>query len=89
LSDVVSELITAQRKRLLASILGHAEREIYPDLTPEQQGRFRDKVLTSVGVFSDFTLDCVRAANKDWTVNEDAMRVLHHISNQVTKLGES
>lgn len=86
MADVITELISEQRKRLVASILGHAEREIYADLTPEQRAGLRKKVLESVGVFSDFALDCVRASTKDWTVNEEALRVLNQVSRDVSRL---
>lgn len=82
MSDVVTELVGEQRRRLVGSILGFMEREIYPDLTPLQQAQVRKKVLTSVGVFSDFTLDCIRACNKGWVVNEEALRLLHQINAQ-------
>lgn len=84
MSDVVTELVAEQRRRLVGSILGFMEREIYPDLTVQQQVAVRKKVLTSVGVFSDFTLDCIRACNKGWVVNEEAMRLLNAINDQVS-----
>lgn len=84
--DVVTAMIARQRRRLIASILGHAERELYEDLTEEQQKAFRKKVITSVGVFADFAMDVVRSANEGYWVNEDAMTLLADISEQVRNL---
>jgi hypothetical protein len=85
MSDILADLAGEQRARLVGSVLGHAEREVYPQLTPQQRKAFRDKVLACVGVYHDFVLDCLRAANKGSVVNEEAMRLLGDIHRQLTK----
>lgn len=85
MADIVTDLIGRQRRRLIATILGHCEREVYGDLTKAQQEKLREVVLTAVGTYSDFTLDCIRSANDGWVVNEDALRLLHRISEQTKR----
>lgn len=87
-NDVVTQMIARQRRRLIASILGHAERELYDDLTQGQQEAFRKKVITSVGVFADFAIDATRSANEGYWVNEEAMKLLADLSEQVRNLTE-
>ena len=86
MADPVVAIIGEQRKRLVGAILGHAEREIYADLTEEQQRAFRAKVLTSASVFSDFVIDVVRGISQGMYVNEDAMRMLAEINAQVRNI---
>lgn len=87
-SDPVVAIIAEQRKRLIGAILGHAERELYPDLTAEQQHAFRAKVLSAAGAFGDFTIDVVRGVSQGAWVNDDAMRLLGDISAQVRNLAK-
>lgn len=87
---IVESLLAQHRSRLVGSIMQHAEREIYPSLTPAQRQAFRTKVLGSVGVFYDFTLDTVRAMNTQAAtegvqLNEVAMRMLGEIHGAITK----
>ena len=83
MADPVVETIGNQRRRLVATILGHAEREIYPSLTQEQQLAFRAKVLQSTSAFSDFVIDTVRASSQGgiW-INEDVVELLATITAQ-------
>lgn len=86
MADPVVAIVYEQRKRLIGAILGHAERELYPDLTEEQQRAFRQKVLTSAGAFSDFVIDVVRGVSQGAYVNDEAMRLLADINTQVRNL---
>lgn len=86
MSDPVVAIISEQRKRLVGSILGHAERELYADLTEGQQRAFRQKVLTSAGAFGDFVIDVVRGVSANHWVNDEAMQLLADISTQVRNL---
>lgn len=88
MSGIVERLLQEQRGRLVASIMQHAEREIYPKLTVQQQVAFRRKVLESVGVFYDFCRDALRASSavsesEGVAINEEAMRLLGEIHRQV------
>jgi hypothetical protein len=83
MSDFAVKLAAEQRGRLVGSILGHAEREIYPKLNAAERKAFREKVLASVGVYHDFVLDCLRASADGAVVNEEAMALLHGIHSAV------
>lgn len=83
MSDFAAKLAGEQRARLVSSILSHAEREIYPQLSAAQRKAFREKVLASVGVYHDFILDCLRASSDGAVVNEEAMRLLQGIHSAV------
>lgn len=86
--DIYLELVRGQRRRMTGAILGHLEREVYPLLTAEQREATRQKVLDSVGVFSDFVVDCLRGASKGALINEDAVRMLDQISRGVRALDQ-
>lgn len=89
MADPVIAIISEQRKRLVGAILGHAERELYADLTEEQQRAFRAKVLTSASAFGDFVIDVVRGISQGMYLNEDAMRMLAEINAQVRNINAS
>lgn len=82
----MARLIAERRKRLVASILGHAEREFWPQLRPEQREAFRQKVLSSVDEFSDLTRDILKVVSNDVVVNEHALELLERLHRDVTSL---
>lgn len=86
MSDPVVEIIGLQRRRLVGAILGHAEREFYPDLTEDQQKAFRAKVLGSVGSFSDFVIDVVHGTSQGSWVNDEVIELLAEVNRQVRNL---
>jgi hypothetical protein len=76
----VVRLIGEQRKRLVASILGAAETAPWwRALTREQQVAFRDKVLTSVGVYHDLCRDVIKISEDDGVRNEYAIDMIEKI----------
>jgi hypothetical protein len=77
--DIIRRLAIEQRKRLVASILGHAERELFPQLTPVQQRQLRDKVLSSVNAYHDFMLDVIRVGADDGVRNTLAIDLLQQV----------
>lgn len=81
---LISKLLTERRKRLVASILGHAEREFYGALTPAQRGEFRTKVLTSVDEYTDLIRDLLKVTGEDTLVNDHALVLLGKIHDAVT-----
>lgn len=86
-SDFVRNLLVEQRGRLIGSILGHVEREVYPKLDPEARSLLRQKVLTSVGVYHDTVLDILKASVNDGAVvNEEALRLLADLHRDVQAL---
>ena len=67
-NEFVRNLLMEQRRRAVGSIMSHAERELFPSLTPKQRQEFRDKVLASVGVYHDTCLDILKASVDDGIV---------------------
>lgn len=79
----MARLIGERRKRLVASILGHAEREFFDALTKEQQQEFRRKVLSSVDEFADLMRDVLKITGEDVVVNGYALELLENIHRKV------
>jgi hypothetical protein len=78
----MTRLIGERRKRLVASILGHAEREFFTQLTPEQQRDFRRKVLGSIDEFADLMRDVLKIASEDVVLNQHAIDLLESLHSQ-------
>jgi hypothetical protein len=78
----IQKLITRRRQRLVASILGHAERAFYDDLTVQQQQEFRAKVLQSVDEFADLMRDVLKVASEDVVLNDHALELLEALHTQ-------
>ena len=72
-------LVGARRKRLVASILGHAEREFYSQLTESQREDFRLKVLDSVDDFADLMRDIIKVTGEDVVVNAHVVDMIERI----------
>lgn len=77
--EALRKLLVGQRRRLIASVLGHAERELYPDLSSEQAKAFRAKVLAAVDSYHDLMLDILGATDPDEMVNAAAMVLLAEV----------
>lgn len=64
--EMVRKLLSEQRKRLVGSLMGAAERsEWWSALSHEEQRAYRQKVLDSVGVYHDLVLDLVKIGDDD------------------------
>lgn len=79
MADQLIRLIVERRKRLVATILGHAERELYPHLTQQQQREFRTKTLTAIDEFADLMRDVLKITGEDVVVNGHALELLEKI----------
>lgn len=80
-AEFVRQLCIEQRRRLVGNLMDHAERHLYPKLSPAEQRAYRDKVLQAVGSYHDVVLDMLKAAGPqpDVLVNEEALRLLRTI----------
>lgn len=75
--SMVRRLAVAQRKRLLASILGAVETAPwYGSLSPAQRTALRDKILGSVNAYHDFMLDVIHVGEDDVTRNAHALELI-------------
>lgn len=86
MADQLIRLIGERRKRLVATIMGHAEREFYAQLSPQQQKAFRDKTLTAIDEFADLMRDVIKITSDDVVVNAHALELLESIHDNVRRL---
>lgn len=85
--DLVIKLITEQRKRLVASIMGAAESKgWWNKLTVQEQREYRSKVLDSIGVFYDLVRDVVKVSGDGWTVSDDALALIAQVHASQNRL---
>lgn len=79
MADQMARLIAERRKRLVATIMGHAEREFFDRLTPQQQQDFRRKTLGAIDDFADLMRDVLKITGEDVVVNGHALELLEKI----------
>lgn len=88
----MARLISERRRRMVATILGHAEREFYAQLTDAQRTEFRAKTLGAIDEFCDLTRDILKVMADDVMINQHALELLEALhDNQkaiVRKLGD-
>lgn len=82
----VKDFLKARRDRALGSILGYAERELYDQLSPEQQKQLRQVTLDALNSYHDSVLDLVKSENG--TVrNEEVLSLLTRVDRHLTRQG--
>jgi HD superfamily phosphodiesterase len=81
----LTNLLTSQHKRLVATVMRHIEREVYPALSLEQRRDLREVVVRAAGVYHDTALDCLKAVASDDTqvTNERLYDLLEQIHRAV------
>ncbi len=72
-------LLVTQRRRLVAAVLNHAEKEVYPHLSGPQREAFRTKFISAVDAYHDLMLDVLGSTQDDQVVNVDAIELLRDI----------
>lgn len=86
MSAAVIRVVTEQRKRCLATILGAAETSPWwGRLTKEEQVAYRQRVIDSLGVFYDLCRDVIRVTDEDSVRNDHAVALIESIHNTVVK----
>lgn len=85
MADQMGRLIGERRKRLVATIMGHAEREFFDKLTPQQQQDFRRKTLSAIDDFADLMRDVLKITGEDVMVNSHALDLLQSIHDNQAK----
>lgn len=77
MADVWRAFASRQRERVVASIMGHAERSSWWDgLNPAERKQFRDKVLASTSAYHDVVLDLLRSIDDQSIGNPEVIRLL-------------
>lgn len=80
MSVPVREFLKNRRDRALGTILGNAEREIWPKLSQPERDGFRRVVLDALNGYHDAVLDLVKA--EDGTRNEAVIEILERIDRR-------
>ncbi len=82
--DRMKRLLIEQRRRMVATILGHAEREVYAYLSPEEQRAFRKKVLDALDAYHCLMLDIVGASHDENTLIEaETLELLRDVRDEL------
>lgn len=84
MSVPVRDFLKRRRDRAVGSILGHAEREIFQNLSEEQRKAFRGVVLDALNGYHDSVLDLVKA--EDGVRNDYVVEVLERLAGEVKQL---
>ena len=81
MSQELANLLTTSHKRLVATVMRHIEREVYPALTVQARKDLREVVIRAAGVYHDTALDCLKAVEPDDTMvhNERLFDLLEQI----------
>lgn len=88
MSVAVKDFLKARRDRALGSIMGYAEREIYPKMSTAEKAAFRNLVLDSLNSYHDSVLDLVKSENG--TVrNEELIQMLERLDSHLAKVPTS
>jgi hypothetical protein len=87
-NEFIRRMLLNQRKRVVGSIMNHAEGSFWDKLSPQERAAFRQVVLQSVGVYHDTCLDMVKSSVDDGStiVNEEAMRMIEDIHSKVSRV---
>jgi hypothetical protein len=83
MSVPIRDFLTNRRNRALGSILGHAEREIFPQLSTAKQETFRTLVRDAINSYHDSVLDLVKA--EDGVRNEEVVAALERLEASVRR----
>ena len=82
MSIPVKNFLKARRDRALGSILGFAEREIFPKLSLEERLKFRQIVLDSLNSYHDSALDLFKS-DTETLHNERLVELLDRVDRRL------
>lgn len=83
MSVAIKNFLKARRDRALGSILGYAEREIFPKLTQPERTAFRNLVLDSLNSYHDSVLDLMKS-DQDTVRNEELIALLERVESHLS-----
>lgn len=86
MSVAVKNYLKARRDRALGSILGYAEREIFPKLTQAERLALRNIVLDSLNSYHDSVLDLVKS-EEGIVRNDELFRLLQRVDEHLSRSG--
>lgn len=82
MSVAVKDFLKARRDRALGSIMGFAERELYPKLNQQEKAAFRNLVLDSLNSYHDSVLDLVKS-DVGSIRNEELVQMLERLDQHL------
>lgn len=82
----VRDFLKARRDRALGTILGYAEREVWPQLPVEEQRAFRALIIEALNGYHDSVLDLVKSDSGD-ARNEEVIELLEEINRRTAMNG--
>lgn len=81
MSVQVKDFLKARRDRALGSILGYAERELFDQLTQDQQRQLRQVTIDALNSYHDSVLDLVKS--EDGLRNEEVANLLTRVDRHL------
>lgn len=88
MSVAIKNFLKARRDRALGSILGYAEREIFPKLTPAERTALRNLVLDSLNSYHDSVLDLMKSES-DNVRNDELISLMDRLDKHLSKPSQS
>jgi hypothetical protein len=86
-NSFVLNMLGESRKRLVGSLMGYLEKEVYPKLSQPERDDLRIKVLTSVGAYNDTCRDMIKASVDDGMItNEYILQAIYDIHDEIKEL---
>lgn len=72
----VKDFLRRRRDRALATILNHAEKDLYERLTPAERKAYRACVIDALNSYHDAVLDLMHSEDDQYTRNDEALAIL-------------
>ena len=86
MDEFVIRFLGEQRNRMVGSIMGYLEREVWPHLDDNERRALRAKVLQSAGVYHDACRDMLKASVR--TDGETGVLINQHALELIQELHE-
>ena len=87
MSDLVRGILSEQRRRLIATILGTVEASsAWSKMPAAEQKAFREKIIASIGVFADLCFDVLKVTNEGSIRNELAVGLIQQVHDSQRRL---
>lgn len=85
MSQELNNLLSSSHKRLVASIMRHVEKDVYPHLSLDARRDLREVVVRAAGAYHDTALDCLKATSPDDSVvtNEHMLELVEQMHRVV------
>lgn len=90
MADIWRSFVGKRRERVVASIMGHVERQPWwKELTDRDRKLLRDKVLSSIGEYHDVILDLLRVIDDNSISSPEVVRILDLVHGSQRRVEEA